>query len=141
MEYDPVKDRLEALITRMPLLRRLLFLVLRQVFLREMEVRRQLRALNAVNTLRAFREKAESIRDQEVQKALRALEKGDAATSVLESLARTLTNKLIHTPSVQMKKASADGRDDLLLLTRQLYELDQAAEQPQQSASSPSTDD
>ncbi|MCA9783200.1 MAG: class I SAM-dependent methyltransferase [Calditrichaeota bacterium] len=47
MEYDPVKDRLEALITRMPLLRRLLFLVLRQVFLREMEVRRQLRALKA----------------------------------------------------------------------------------------------
>lgn len=85
---------------------------------------RELRALNAVNTLRAFREKAETIRDLEVEKALRALDKGGDASGVLESLARTLTNKLIHSPSVQMKKASADGRDDLLLLTRELYELD-----------------
>lgn len=45
MEYDPVKDRLESLIVRMPLLRRLLFLVLRHVFLREMEVRKRLRQL------------------------------------------------------------------------------------------------
>jgi len=85
---------------------------------------RQVRALNAVNTLRAFREKAESIRDSEVDKALRSLEKGGEASAVLESLARTLTNKLIHSPSVQMKKASADGRDELLMLTRELYELD-----------------
>ncbi|MGB4248782.1 MAG: glutamyl-tRNA reductase [Pseudohongiellaceae bacterium] len=89
---------------------------------------RQVRSLNAVNTLRAFREKAEQIRDREVEKALRALEKGDPAPEILEALARALTNKLIHSPSVQMKKASADGRDDLLLLTRELYELDQSAE-------------
>ena len=71
-----------------------------------------------MNTLRAFREKAESIRDIEVEKAVRSLEKGGDANLVLESLARTLTNKLIHSPSVQMKKASADGRDELLMLTR-----------------------
>jgi glutamyl-tRNA reductase len=86
---------------------------------------RQLRSLNAIDTLRAFRAKAESIRDQEVEKAVRALEKGDNAQTVLETLARALTNKLIHSPSVQMKKASADGRDELLQLTRELYELDQ----------------
>ena len=86
---------------------------------------RQMRSLNAVHTLRAFRAKAETIRDGEVEKALRALEKGDGAQAVVEALARSLTNKLIHSPSVQMKKASADGRDDLLILTRELYELDQ----------------
>lgn len=86
---------------------------------------RQLRSLNAVNTLRAFRDKAELIRDREVEKALRALEKGDPAVRVLEALARGLTNKLIHSPSVQMKKASADGRDELVQLTRELYELDE----------------
>ena len=86
---------------------------------------RQMRSLNAVHTLRSFREKAEGIRNAEVEKALRALEKGGDAQSVIESLARGLTNKLIHSPSVQMKKASADGRDDLLILTRELYELDQ----------------
>ncbi|MES3006914.1 MAG: glutamyl-tRNA reductase [Pseudomonadota bacterium] len=88
---------------------------------------RQLRSLNAVNTLRAFRDKAELIRDREVEKALRALEKGDSAAQVLEALARGLTNKLIHSPSVQMKKASADGRDELVQLTRELYELDEPA--------------
>jgi glutamyl-tRNA reductase len=85
---------------------------------------RQLRALNAVDTLRAFRDKAEKIRQLELEKALRALEKGDDPARVLESLARTLTNKIIHSPSVQMKKASADGRDELLELTRELFELD-----------------
>jgi glutamyl-tRNA reductase len=89
------------------------------------EYLRRMRSLNAVNTLRAFREKAELLRDREVEKALRALEKGDPAPQVLEALARGLTNKLIHSPSVQMKKASADGRDDVLLLTRELYELDE----------------
>jgi len=89
------------------------------------EYQRRVRSLNAVNTLRAFREKAEQLRDREVEKALRALEKGESAPQVLEALARGLTNKLIHSPSVQMKKASADGRDDVLLLTRELYELDE----------------
>lgn len=89
------------------------------------EYLRRMRSLNAVNTLRAFREKAELLRDREVEKALRALEKGEPAAQVLEALARGLTNKLIHSPSVQMKKASADGRDDVLLLTRELYELDE----------------
>ncbi len=45
MHYDPVKDRLEAWIRRFPLLRKALFWVLRNVFLREMEVRRQLARL------------------------------------------------------------------------------------------------
>lgn len=93
------------------------------------EYQRQQRALNAVHTLRAFREKAENIRDREIEKALRDLQKGEDAIAVVESLARALTNKLIHSPSVQMKKATADGRDEVLLLTRELYELDSGAEQ------------
>ena len=48
----------------------------------------------------------------------------EACERVVEALARGLTNKLIHSPSVQMKKASADGRDEVLLLTRELFELD-----------------
>jgi len=92
------------------------------------EYQRRLRSLNAVDTLRAFREKAEQQRDREVEKALRALEKGEPAAQVVEALARGLTNKLIHSPSVQMKKASADGRDEVLLLTRELFDLDGPAE-------------
>jgi glutamyl-tRNA reductase len=84
----------------------------------------QLRALSAVTTLRAFRAKADGIRAAELDKALRALEKGVGAEKVLETLARGITNKLIHAPSVQMKRASAEGRDDLVRLTQELFELD-----------------
>lgn len=87
-----------------------------------------LRSLNAVTTLRAFRDKADSIRDQELQRVIKALEKGEDAQAALENLARGLTNKLIHSPSVQMKKASAEGRDELLALTRELFELDNEEE-------------
>lgn len=85
---------------------------------------KQLRSLNAVSTLRAFRDKADAIRDRELQRAIKALEKGEPAADVLTSLARGLTQKLIHSPSVQLKKASADGRDELLQLTQELFELD-----------------
>lgn len=82
-----------------------------------------IRSLNAVATLRAFRDKAETIQQNELQRALKSLEKGEAAEKVMETLARGITNKLIHSPSVQMKKASAEGKDDLLKLTQQLFEL------------------
>ena len=87
------------------------------------EYLKQLRSLNAVGTLRAFREKADAIREQELARALKALGKGEPADSVINNLARTLTRKLVHSPSVQMKKASAEGRDDLLELTVELFEL------------------
>jgi len=87
------------------------------------EYQKQLRSLNAVSTLRAFRDKADSIRDQELQRALKALEKGESADAILESLARAITNKLTHAPSVQMKKASSEGRDELIQLTQELFDL------------------
>ena len=88
------------------------------------EYLQQQRSLNAVATLRAFRDKADSIRESELQRAIKALEKGGSAAVVLESLARAITNKLIHSPSVQLKKASAEGRDELLQLTQELFELE-----------------
>jgi glutamyl-tRNA reductase len=87
------------------------------------EYLRQLRALNAVATLKLYRDKADTIRRSELDKAFRALEKGVPADQVLETLARGITNKLTHAPSVQMKRASAEGRDDLVRLTQELFEL------------------
>ena len=85
--------------------------------------RKALRSLNVVSTLRAFRDKADAIREKELERALKALEKGESAEAVVSSLARSLTQKLVHSPSVQMKKASAAGRDELLELTAELFEL------------------
>ena len=84
----------------------------------------ELRSRNAVATLRRLRDKADAIRQAELDQARRQLEKGGDAPAVLESLARAITNKLIHSPSVRMKRASSQGRDELLLATRELFELE-----------------
>lgn len=87
------------------------------------EFQKQLRALSAVATLRAFRSQADEIRQQELDKAKRSLANGADVDKVLETLARGITNKLIHSPSVQMKKAVADGRDEVLQVTQELFGL------------------
>ena len=64
------------------------------------------------------------IKDQELAKALERLAKGDSAETVLKSLANQLTNKIIHNPSVQLKQASAEGRDDVIDALVELFQLD-----------------
>jgi glutamyl-tRNA reductase len=55
---------------------------------------------------------------------VRELEQRRQPERVLASLARSLTNKLIHSPTVAIRNASADGRTDLLDYLKQLYHLD-----------------
>ncbi|MGD8546871.1 MAG: glutamyl-tRNA reductase [Thiohalophilus sp.] len=79
-----------------------------------------LRSLEAVDTIRAFREQADHVRDDAVENAERQLAAGKDPQEVIMELARTLTNKLIHNPSVQMNQAAFEGRKDLLDTARQL---------------------
>ncbi len=88
------------------------------------EFYRQLRSLNAVTTVKALRSKAEALRDAELEKAARALARGDLPDEVMAALARNLTNKLLHSPSSQLRKASALGRDEVIAWSRELFELD-----------------
>lgn len=85
----------------------------------------RLRELAAVDVLRSYRQQAESLRDDELQKAQRQLANGAPADEVLAQLARGLTNKLLHAPSVQLKKLSAEGRLDALALAQELFALDE----------------
>jgi glutamyl-tRNA reductase len=87
----------------------------------------RLRELAAVDVLIAFRQQAERLRDEELLKAQRLLDKGGAPDEVLATFARGLTNKLLHAPSVQMKKLSAEGRVDVLTLAQELFALDDSA--------------
>ena len=109
---DNVKSRAEAAVQAESIIERAV-----EEYLKKML------SLNIVETLREFRNKAEKVREQELKRALKGLNQGASAEVILESLARTITNKLIHTPSVQMKKASAEGREELLQLVQELYEL------------------
>ena len=83
----------------------------------------QLRSLDVVSTLKAYRQKSEQTRDIELEKALKQLAKGENAEQVLTQLARNLTNKFMHLPSIAMKKASADGREDRVGWAHQLFGL------------------
>lgn len=85
----------------------------------------RLRELAAVDVLKAYRQQAERLRDEELAKAQRMLSNGASAEDVLAQLARGLTNKLLHAPSVQMKKLSADGRIDALAVAQELFALDE----------------
>jgi len=92
----------------------------------------RLRELAAVDVLKAYRQQAEHLRDEELAKALRLLANGSAAEEVLALLARGLTNKLLHEPSVQLKKLSADGRIDALAVAQELFALDEGTDKKPQ---------
>ena len=79
-----------------------------------------MRSLDAVDMVRAYRTQAETIHAQELQKALRLLERGHAPENILKQLAHSLTNKLIHIPSVQLRKAGQNGETEKLEWAQEL---------------------
>ena len=91
------------------------------------EFMQRLRERDSLDLLRGYRARAEQLRDEELAKALRLLGNGTPAEDVLAQLARGLTNKLLHAPSVQLKKFSAAGRHDALAVAQELLALDGAA--------------
>jgi glutamyl-tRNA reductase len=84
----------------------------------------RLRALAAVDVLRRYRVKAETLRDQELAKAQARLDRGADPSVVMAEMARALTNKLLHDPSVQLKQMTAEGRAEALALAQELFALD-----------------
>ncbi len=85
----------------------------------------RLRELAAVDVLKAYRQQAERLRDEELARAQRLLANGVDVEDVLAQLARGLTNKLLHAPSVKLKKISADGRFEALAVAQELFALDE----------------
>lgn len=94
------------------------------------EFMQRLRELAAVDVLKAYRQQAERLRDEELGKAQRLLANGGNADEVLAQLARGLTNKLLHAPSVQLKKLSAAGRFEALAVAQELFALDEGPGKP-----------
>ena len=61
------------------------------------------------DALKRFRSQAEMLQQRELAKSLSALKNGADPDVVLAQLARSLTNKLIHEPTVQVRKAAEEG--------------------------------
>ncbi len=83
-----------------------------------------LRSLEAVDTIRAYRQQANRLRDEALQHAERQLASGKDPQQVIGELARSLTNKLIHQPTVQLNHAAYEGRHEFLSNARSLFGLD-----------------
>ncbi len=82
-----------------------------------------LRSQGARETIRDYRQQAELTRDEVLQKALSQLNNGASAEEVMQRLAHTLTNKLIHTPCAQLRDAGANERHDLIAASREIFKL------------------
>ncbi|MDF3030382.1 MAG: glutamyl-tRNA reductase [Moraxellaceae bacterium] len=83
----------------------------------------QKREQGAAATVMAYRQQAENLRAQEIQRALASLQKGADAAEVLERFSRALTNKLLHAPSIALKKAAAGGEFEKLAWAAELLGL------------------
>ncbi|WP_297361057.1 glutamyl-tRNA reductase [Acidiferrobacter sp.] len=91
------------------------------------EFMRWVRSLDSVPTVRALRAAAEALRDAELERARRALERGEPAEQVLLRFAHSLTNKFMHGPSTTLRDPKTDGDLDLVGATRALFRLDDKA--------------
>jgi glutamyl-tRNA reductase len=87
--------------------------------------RRRYLELEVEPLVAALRLRAEEIREQEVERALRDLGDVDPATAErIEHLSRTLVKKLLHEPTVRLRERAGTGdSDDVAAAVRELFGL------------------
>jgi len=85
------------------------------------------RALVATNPLAGLRRDAESQRDEVLAKARALLAHGRTPEQTLEFLAHTLTNKLLHAPSANLRAAAQRGDAELLRAAERLFDTESSA--------------
>ncbi len=82
-----------------------------------------LRAQAANTLIRMVREQAHQTAERELEKALRQLRAGQNPEEVVRRLAHGLTNKFLHIPSTQIRRAGSEGRVDFLMSAAELFDL------------------
>lgn len=82
------------------------------------------RVSSAGDVLKRFRENAEAVRQSELDKAVRAIEQGGDAQQILKTFSRSLTQKLIHEPTVRVREAAASGDSEPGNVLLNLFGLD-----------------
>ncbi|MDZ7787397.1 MAG: glutamyl-tRNA reductase [Halofilum sp. (in: g-proteobacteria)] len=82
------------------------------------------RSLDVVGTIRNYREQADQVRERTLEQARRMLERGEDPEEALAFLARTLTRRLIHDPTVGLRRAGREERTEVIDAARELLGLD-----------------
>jgi glutamyl-tRNA reductase len=80
------------------------------------------RALDAHNPVIDLRRTAEADRDETLAKAHALLARGKSPEEALAFLANTLTNKLLHSPSANLRAAALRGDTELLHAAQRLFD-------------------
>ena len=83
----------------------------------------KLQALGANDSIRAYRDKVELVKNTALEKSLKQLRGGQNAEEVLQQLAHTLSNKLMHAPTARMREAAQQGNTQLLDAARTVLDL------------------
>ncbi len=85
------------------------------------------RSLETVSTISCLRNKVETIREQELEKALSRLgsEFGEKHQEVIEALTRGIVNKILHDPMVQLRaQQDVEARRRCMQTLQMLFNLD-----------------
>jgi glutamyl-tRNA reductase len=93
-----------------------------------------LRSLETVSTISSLRDKVETIRVQELEKALSRLgsEFGDKHQDIIEALTRGIVNKILHDPMVQLRaQQDIEARKQAMDTLCTLFNLDTPASKKQ----------
>jgi glutamyl-tRNA reductase len=83
-----------------------------------------LRGQHAVPTIRELRTTAEQVRAQTLEQARRLISSGRTPEDALSYLADTLTHRLIHSPTHELRQAGEAGDEALVAAARRLFRLD-----------------
>jgi glutamyl-tRNA reductase len=84
-----------------------------------------LRTRDAAPVIRRLREEAERTRQRTLEQARQMLSHGKSQDEVLNFLANTLTNRLIHAPSQRLRDAAETGDGEIIETIADIYRLDQ----------------
>ena len=88
---------------------------------------RERRVQQGQGLLQGFRQQAEQLRDDELDRAMKSLANGADPKDTLQKLAYGLTNKLIHPTTAAIRNASAEGRTDRLDFIQEAHGLKHGA--------------
>jgi glutamyl-tRNA reductase len=73
-----------------------------------------LEAESALRHIGAFRRHAEAIAEQMLETGLKKLEQGDDPKALYQKMIHQITQKILHIPTVQLRKAALNQRTDIL---------------------------
>ncbi len=82
---------------------------------------RQCRVLDAGKIIQSYRSQLESMRDQELAKALKQIHNGQDPEAALHLLAHNLVNKVMHKPTVKLRDAAYNEQLDMLMLAQEIF--------------------